>query len=229
MPLSEVKRRYQPRGQALATIVFCERLGSAPAESLERLAEVEVAQARAVAELEVAASGPRASAKLVTMLPILVLLGAQILGMRVLNALNVLTLGSIGLGALLLVAGRRWSSKILAQAQPTVGDPGAALDAFASAMNAGLAQSLAIKEVEDSFGPQPEISSLLREAAETGLAVSRLAKAQADRLRLDWRVKSEKRIHEAGIRLMWPLGLAVLPAFVLVAVVPLAVAMLRGN
>ena len=229
MPLSEVKRRYQPRGQALATIVFCERLGSAPAESLERLAEVEVAQARAIAELEVAASGPRASAKLVTMLPILVLLGAQVLGMRVLNALNVLTLGSIGLGALLLVAGRRWSSKILTKAQPSAGDPGAALDAFASAMNAGLAQSLAIKEVEDSFGSQPEISRLLREAAETGLAVSRLANAQADRLRLDWRVKSEKRIHEAGIRLMWPLGLAVLPAFVLVAVVPLAVAMLRGN
>ena len=96
-------------------------------------------------------------------------------------------------------------------------------------MSSGLPQSVASKEVEDIFGRQPQIERLIATSAETGLAVSRLARAEAERARLAWRVSSDKAIQEAAVRLMWPLGLAVLPAFVLIAVVPLAVAMLRGN
>ena len=229
MPLPEAKRRYQPSGEALAALDLCERLGAAPAESLQRLAAVEAELAKAKAELELAATGPRASAKLVTLLPVAVLLGAQLLGMRVFNQLSPLACAAICLGALLLFAGRRWSSRILAKAQPEASDPGAALDSFAAAMNAGLPQSAALIEVEKSFGSQPGLLAITTEAAQTGMAVTRLARAEADRLRLQWRVESERRIHEAGVRLMWPLGVAVLPAFVLIAVVPLAIAMLRGN
>jgi tight adherence protein B len=229
MSIADAKRRYQPNEFALRSLALCERLGSAPAENLERLAQVEVAQAKAVAELEVAASGPRASARLVTLLPAVVLLGAQLLGMRVLNSVNIFTSGSILLGALLLVGGRSWSSRILERAKPKTDDPGAALDAFAAAMNAGLPQRVAAEEVESLFGPQLQVAQLISTSAETGLAVSKLALAEADRQRLTWRIESERRIHEAGVRLMWPLGLAVLPAFVLIAVVPLAAAMLRGN
>ena len=229
MSVSDVKRRFVPNSAALQALALCEKLGSAPAENLERLAHVEAEQAKAVAALDVAASGPRASARLVSFLPIVVLLGGQLLGMRVLNSLNPLTFGSIAIGLLLLVTGRRWSNRILAKAQPTIHDPGAGLDAFASAMTAGLPQSVAIKEDETTFGAQPAIQALLETSGETGLAVSNLARAEADRLRLRWRATSEKRIHEAGIRLMWPLGLAVLPAFVLIAVLPLAGAMLNGN
>lgn len=229
MSVPEVRRRFEPNQAAQQALTLCEQLGSAPAENLERLAQVEAERAKALAALEVSASGPRASARLVTLLPILVLLGAQLLGMRVLNSLNPVTLSSIGLGAGLLLFGRRWSKRILDKAQPVVHDPGAALDAFASAMAAGLAPTTATREVEKVFGAQPEIAKLLETAAETGMAISKLARAEADRLRLSWRVSSEKRIHEAGIRLMWPLGLAVLPAFVLIAVLPLAVSMLRGT
>ncbi|CAB4947102.1 unannotated protein [freshwater metagenome] len=229
MSIADARRRYQPNEFALRALALCERLGSAPAENLERLAQVEVAQAKAVAELEVAASGPRASARLVTLLPVLVLLGAQLLGMRVLNAVNIFTFGSILFGVLLLLGGRRWSSRILEGAKPKTLDPGAALDAFAAAMNAGLPQRVAVEEVESLFGSQPEVARLINASAETGLAVSKLARAEADRQRLTWRIESERKIHEAGVRLMWPLGLAVLPAFVLIAVVPLAAAMLRGN
>lgn len=229
MSVSEAKRRFEPNQSALQTLHLCEKLGSAPAESLERLAEVEAEQAKALASLQVAASGPAASARLVTLLPALVLIGAQLLGMRVLNSLNVLTIGSIVVGSSLLYAGRRWSNRILAKAAPSSNDPGAALDAFASAMSSGLPQSVASKEVEEIFGRQPQIESLIATSAETGLAVSRLARAEAERARLAWRVSSDKAIQEAAVRLMWPLGLAVLPAFVLIAVVPLAVAMLRGN
>lgn len=229
MSASEVRRRFQPNELALQVLSLCESLGSAPAENLERLAMVETNQAKALAELEVAASGPRASARLVTVLPLLVLIGAQLLGMRVLNSLNFATGASMLLGALLLYWGRSWSAQILERAKAPKEDPGAALDAFAAAMGAGLAQRVAIEEVEARFGAQESITELLATSADTGLAVAKLARAEADRQRLNWRVSSEKRIHEAGVRLMWPLGLAVLPAFVLIAVVPLAAAMLRGN
>lgn len=229
MSVAEAKRRFEPNLAALQALTLCEQLGSAPAENLERLSQVEAERAKTLAALEVAASGPRASARLVTLLPVLVLVGAQLLGMRVLNALNPLTIASIVIGGVLLFMGRRWSNRILATAQPQVHDPGAALDAFASAMSAGLAPTIAIKEVEKLFGEQPELARLLATSAETGMAISKLARAEADRLRLHWSSSSEKKIHEAGVRLMWPLGLAVLPAFALIAVVPLAVSMLRGN
>jgi tight adherence protein B len=96
-------------------------------------------------------------------------------------------------------------------------------------MSAGLAPTVAIREVEKVFGHQNELAALLATSADTGLAISRLARAEADRIRLNWRVSSEKKIQQASIRLMWPLGVAVLPAFVLIAVLPLAVSMLRGN
>lgn len=229
MSVAEAKRRFNPNQAALQALTLSEQLGSAPAENLERLAQVEAERAKTLAALEVAASGPRASARLVTVLPVLVLVGAQLLGMRVLNSLNAITVASIVLGSALLLSGRRWSKRILDRAQPIVHDPGAALDAFASAMGAGLAPTIATREVERIFGQQPEVAKLLATSAETGMAISKLARAEADRLRLVWSSSSEKKIHEAGVRLMWPLGLAVLPAFALIAVVPLAVSMLRGN
>lgn len=229
MSVGEARKRFSPNERAEQLLQLCERLGAAPAENLERLAEVEAAQAKAVSELEVAASGPRASARLVTILPVLVLLGAQMLGMKVLNQLNPLCVASIAIGATLLYLGRRWSIRILKRAQPIDVDPGAPLDAFSAAMAAGLSLNQALADVVERFGEQSVLHELVATATETGLAVARLARVEADRARLNWRVESEKKVHEAGVRLMWPLGLAVLPAFVLIAVVPLAASMLRGN
>lgn len=229
MSVAEARRRFEPNDRAEQLLRLCERLGAAPAENLERLAEVEAAQAKAVAELEVAASGPKASARLVTILPVVVLLGAQLLGMKVLNQLNPLCIASIAVGALLLYGGRKWSNRIIARAQPRADDPGAPLDAFSAAMGSGLPLNRAIAEVAELFGEQPSLTRIVDTAAETGLAIARLARVEADNVRLAWRVASEKRVQEAGVRLMWPLGLAVLPAFVLIAVVPLAASMLRGN
>jgi tight adherence protein B len=96
-------------------------------------------------------------------------------------------------------------------------------------MGAGLSLNQALADVVERFGEQSVLHELVATATETGLAVARLARVEADRARLNWRVESEKKVHEAGVRLMWPLGLAVLPAFVLIAVVPLAASMLRGN
>ena len=229
MTLTDLQRRYEPNESASALLGLCAKLGGSPADALDRLSAVEAAHAKATAELQVAANGPKASARLVTMLPVLVLVTAQILGLKIFNELKPITLWSIGLGLALLFAGRTWSNLVISRAEPNLEDPGAGLDAFAVALSAGLPPKQALAEVEGIFGDQPTARLLISEASANGLAIAQLASAEAQRVRLRWRIEAEKLIQAASVRLMWPLGLLVLPAFVLVCIVPLAVALIRGN
>ena len=229
MTLPETLSRYEPSDSASQLLTLCAKPGASPADALDRLAAVEATHAKASAELLLAAGGPRASAKLVTLLPVIVLLGAQLVGLRVFNEAQPITLVSISLGAALLMAGRAWSKAIVAKAEPNLEDPAAGLDAFALALASGLPPRMALTEAENSFGHQPKAEQLIEEAAQTGLAIARLAQSEADRVRLRWRIEAEEAIQVASVRLMWPLGLAVLPAFVLICVIPLASALLRNN
>lgn len=229
MTLTDLLRRYEPNESASALLGLCAKVGGSPAEALDRLSAVEAAHARATAELQVAANGPKASARLVTLLPVLVLVAAQLLGLKVFNELQPVTLGSIGLGAALLFAGRTWSNAVISRAEPNFEDPGAGLDAFAVALAGGLPPKQALGEVEGIFGNQPSARALIAEASANGLAIAQLASAEAQRVRLRWRIEAEKVIQTASVRLMWPLGLLVLPAFVLICIVPLAVALIRSS
>ncbi|MEY4398320.1 MAG: hypothetical protein RLZ53_896, partial [Actinomycetota bacterium] len=47
----------------------------------------------------------------------------------------------------------------------------------------------------------------------------------ADELRMEAFIADRKRIQKTAVSILWPLGVTVLPAFVLVAIVPLALAM----
>jgi tight adherence protein B len=153
---------------------------------------------------------------------------AQLAGLRVLVNPSAVSIGSMVLGGLLLVFGRLWSNRIVADAEPEAFDPGEAIDTFVSGLEAGLPPTEVARDVAEVFGESQEIAALIRDAEEEGLAIARLATARASQLRESKRIRDETRIREAGVRLMWPLGLAVLPAFVLISVIPLATAMLRG-
>lgn len=229
MTPSDVRKRFEPSPLTSKTLELCQAVGAPPVLALERLAEVETSWQVASAELELAASGPKSSAKLVTLLPLVVLFGAQLLGLKVFNSPSPFLLGSLGFGAALLYLGWLWSKRILDKAQVRQSDPGAALDALSVALAAGLPTAQAYKEVESRFGPVPALQELNQLSSQTGLALAKLVFAEADRLRLQARVSAQKLIRQAGVKLMWPLGLLVLPSFVLLAVIPLSLAMLRAN
>jgi tight adherence protein B len=229
MSPSEVRKRFEPSPLASKTLELCQSVGAPPVLALERVAEVETSWEVASAELELAASGPKSSAKLVTLLPLVVLLGAQFLGLRVFNSPGPFLLGSLGLGLALLYGGWLWSKRILEKAAVSKSDPGAALDALSATLAAGLPTAQAYREVEARFGQVPTLPELNHLSSQTGLALSKLVLAEADRLRLEVRVSAHKHIRQAGVKLMWPLGLLVLPSFVLLAVIPLSLAMLRAN
>lgn len=229
LSLETVRQRHAVSPQLEKSLNLCERFGSPPARVLDRLAEVAVARERSSAELELAQAGPASSAKLVIVLPLVVVGLAQLAGLRVLNSPSPLTLASMALGGVLLFAGRVWSRRIVTRAAPNDQDPGVALDAFAAGMQGGLSTDLVRAAIAETYGRTQAIDELIETASRDGLAIADLALAEADRLRLEKRVADESRIRRAGVQLMWPLGLAVLPAFVLLAVIPLAAAMLQGN
>ncbi len=66
-------------------------------------------------------------------------------------------------------------------------------------------------------------------AARAGAPVAELLRAEAARLRRVARSDGAARAAALGVRLMLPLGACVLPAFVLLGVVPLLVSVVTGT
>lgn len=219
------------------------RFGGPVVLALNRIAEVFDRQHRSSQEIQLAFSGPQATAKLVMWLPVLALVLAQLVGLNPLSAILGSLLGalSVCLGAGLMVAGRYWTKRLLARALPAEHsaeslDRGAYLDCVLIGLQAGLPLSQARNECAEeflvSFSTQPKDESFLAldAAAElsrgTGAALTEIISAKADSFRDIQKFETATRISKLGIHLMIPLGVAVLPAFVLLSIVPIAISLL---
>ena len=142
---------------------------------------------------------------------------------------------SVLLGVALLVAAKIVSSKLISSATPTENYSGYFLMAVALASGGGAnlnkAQKIAFESHTKIFGEEPskteqlamaEIANLVET---TGARVSDLLKSQARNMQRENLTANELRIEQLSVRLMLPLGLAVLPAFVCLAVIPLMASM----
>lgn len=217
------------------------KLGGPILLALNRIANVFDQQQRNQREVQLAFSGPQATAKLVMWLPVLALLLGQAVGMNPIGAIFHSVLGalSVSLGVGLMVAGRQWTRRLLARALPVSRDPGAFLDCVLIGLQAGLplsaAQNQAAQAYELAFEAPPEIQNFERldNVAElsrsTGAAVGEILIAEADRFRDQQRYEVATRISKLGVQLMIPLGVAVLPAFILLSIVPIAISLLSNG
>ena len=211
--------------------------------ALNRVTEVFDRQFKNQNEVDLAFAGPQATAKLVMWLPALALLLAQVVGMNPLSAILGSFLGalSVSLGIGLMVAGRLWTKQLLSRALPHPADPaaidrGAFLDCVFIGLQAGLPLSQAQERAEVLFElvfenrPQDKNFEVLESAAElsrtTGAALSQILSSAADAFREEQRHEIATRISKLGVQLMIPLGVAVLPAFVLLSIVPIAISLL---
>jgi tight adherence protein B len=209
--------------------------------ALDRLAEVFRFQNRQLSELKVAFASPRATSNLILLLPIAAVVFSELLGLSALAASFGTSLGaiSVGLGLLLLIVARISSLKMLAKAKPREADPGAFLDAVAIALSAGLnpkaAASMARTKSKVLFGEEVSADQLnilweaVKVSEQSGIALNGLLLARADALR--HRLWSHHRLQLArlSISLLIPLGLAALPAFVFLAVVPVGIGLFRST
>lgn len=208
--------------------------------ALIRLGEVFEAQQKQNSELKIAFASPRATANLILLLPILALVFAELLGLSALSASFQTSLGALAVGAglVLLVVARIISLRMLEKAKPKEADPGAFLDAVVVGLAAGLgaksAANLASRIARDIFNeetPSEQLRILFDAVAiseQSGIALTGILSARADALR--HRLWNARRtdLAKLSISLLLPLGLAALPAFVFLAVVPVGIGLFRS-
>ena len=174
-------------------------------------------------------------------LPVLALILGQAVGMNPIGAIFHSPLGalSVSLGLGLMVAGRQWTRRLLGKALPPQHDPGAYLDCVLIGLQAGLplnsAQVEATQEYHRVFEqpPEPRNFERLEYAAElsrsTGAAISQILISEADAFREQHKYLIANRISKLGVQLMIPLGVAVLPAFILLSIIPIAISLLSDG
>jgi len=214
--------------------------GGQLALALDRLTEVFRAQQRQFAELGIAFASPRATANLILLLPIVAVIFSELLGLSALGASLETALGviSIGLGLLLLIVARISSLRMLDKAKPREADPGAFLDAVAIGLSAGLspkaAAALARTKSKQQFSQDVPADQLtifwdaVNVSEQSGVALNGLLLARADTLRHRLWSNDRSRLAKLSISLLIPLGLAALPAFVFLAVVPVGIGLFRA-
>lgn len=208
--------------------------------ALDRLAEVFESQHKQSSELKIAFASPRASANLILMLPILAVIFAELLGLPTISSAFDTSLGAlaVGVGLILLIVARIVSLRMLEKARPREADPGAFLDAVVIGLSAGLsprsssnlAQNRAILNFSEEVSKE-QLAALMDAVSvseKSGIALTGILSARADALR--HRLWNQRRqvLAKLTISLLLPLGLAALPAFVFLAVVPLGIGLFRA-
>jgi tight adherence protein B len=215
--------------------------GGAMSSAIESLGEAFRATSRHEREIELAFAGPKATAKLVAWLPAAGLLLAQLFGFDPLNAIfsNPVAFGCLILGALLLIGGHRWSKSIIQKAKPSEDDPGLFFDSIRFGMEAGMPLSSAIGQSKEMFEqrlnylPDPVTVMQLERIGElnrsSGASIANLLAGEASaRREAQWFAESTA-LARLSVKLMIPLGLITLPAFVLSTIVPVAISLLSNR
>jgi tight adherence protein B len=208
--------------------------GGRPAEAVDRVRLVIQSEQEQVRKVTLANASPRATVRLVLWLPIAALFFGELSGLGSLEVLfrSPIALSSVLIGGVLLALGNYWSAKMLSKARQNEVDEAIYLDAIAIALSGGLpidqAVMLADRNIPFSIGEatQFELQELVQLSKVTGARLSKLLVEKADQLRGETNYKKSLQLEKLSVRLMIPLGASVLPAFALIAVVPLALSFL---
>jgi tight adherence protein B len=191
-------------------------------------------------DLQVALAGPAATARLVTALPVGGILVGALMGFDALHVLFLTVPGWLCLltGAGLMFVAQRWNRRLVRSAARADATPGLVLDLTAIAMAGGGSVSRArsiVLAVTERFGiacgelAQTAVARVLVLSERAGVPAAELLRSEAQQQRRDERTAGQRRAESLGVTLMLPLGLCVLPAFMLVGVVPLVMSILSST
>jgi len=212
--------------------------GAPLASGLRELAGALRDEAQLRREVGSALAGPVTSARLVLALPLIAVVFGAAFGFDTVAVLfgNPVGIACVVLGGGLLWAGRRWSRRLVATATSSEAERGLELELVAMAMSGGASVERARAIVRDALAPvgttesdASDVDGVIAVAARAGAPVAELLRAEAARRRRTARADGAARAAALGVRLMLPLGACVLPAFVLLGVVPLIVSVVTGT
>lgn len=200
-------------------------VGAPLAASLRGLAEALRDAHEAAEDVRIALAEPAGTAKIMSWLPLVavglgVTLGFDTLGVLVTNPLGLVCLAG---GAGLIFASRRWTSALVAKARAAGGVPGLDAELLAIALSGGVSIERATAVVIGASGDEPDRStdSVLALSRTAGVPAVELLRAAAQLARHRARVDGRLRAAALSSRLLLPLGVCTLPAFLLLGVAPM--------
>jgi tight adherence protein B len=226
------------RGLAAAWMVAT-HAGAPLATSLRGFADSLRALALAQREIEVSLAAPQATARLVMALPVVGVGFGVVLGLDPLRVLFSTVPGLICLvaGVTLMAGARWWNRRLIAAAQPRDLTPGLRCDLMAIAVAGGGALDRAETLVAESlvaagFGEgldDAAVRAVLALSRRAGVPAAELLRSEATEARRAASAAAAARASVLAVRLVLPLGVCVLPAFMLLGVAPLLVAVIQST
>jgi tight adherence protein B len=226
------------RGLAAAWLVATEA-GAPLAPTLGALAASLRSLAQNSRDRTTAVAGPVATARMVMALPVIGVLFAMALGFDSIGVLVMTAPGLVCLGGglALMVLARLWNRRLVAAATPTNHTPGLGLDLMAIAVSGGTSLPRARQVVRQARercglaadGTDAAIDGVLELSRRAGVPAATLLRSEAVEARRIARSEGERKAETLAVLLMLPLGLCILPAFMLLAVVPLLIAVISST
>lgn len=210
-------------------------VGAPLADVLRSLAESLQDASAAADDVRVALAEPAGTARLLLWMPFAGLLLGVALGFDTFSVVvsNPAGIACVVTGLLLVLTARWWTRKLVRAAQPAPGTPGIHADLVAVALSGGASIDRALRLVAESTSQEPlgathtvKVLALSRAA---GVPAGELLKASAAQDRHASRVQGRLRAARLSSKLLIPLGVCTLPAFLLLGVAPLILSVLSST
>ncbi|MBT2497178.1 type II secretion system F family protein [Microbacterium sp. ISL-59] len=209
-------------------------VGAPLAEVLRIIAESLRDAASAADDVRIALAEPAGTARLLLWMPLAGLLLGFALGFDTIGVIvgNPLGAACVVAGLLLVLAARLWTRRLLRRAAPAPGTPGMRAELVAVALSGGASIDRALRLVAESSaggGTEESIRSVLELSRAAGVPAAELLRASAAQDRHVARVNGRLRAAKLSTRLLIPLGVCTLPAFLLLGVAPMLLSVLAST
>lgn len=202
-------------------------VGAPLADVLRSIAEALRDAASAADDVRVALAEPAGTARLLLWMPLAGLLLGVALGFDTWGVIVGNPLGAVCVvtGLLFVVLARLWTQALLRRARPQPGTPGMAAELVGVALTGGAPIDRAVElvaetRVVDAVG-RDRVQQVLDLSRAAGVPAVELLRATAAQDRHRARVHGRLRAARLSTRLLLPLGVCTLPAFLLLGVAPL--------
>lgn len=236
--LLEAHADERARACAHAWSVIAEA-GSPPIALLDAFVRALEADSRRERAIGAALAGPRLATRILLVLPIVSTLVMTTLGFDCLGVLFGRPVGwaCSALAVALVAVARAWTSRLIAVARQTPVLPGFTLELAGVGVVSGVSMSRLIGLIESTewFASaereheRTRIRQIASSCARWGIPLERLLRAAALSERESARARTERLTAELAERVLLPVGVCVLPAFVLLVAVPAIVAAFSGT
>lgn len=207
-------------------------VGAPLAQSLRDVAAALRDGQQAADEVRVALAEPAATARLMSWLPLVAIALGLVLGFDTVTVLaaNPLGVACLLTGIALIVAARRWSASLVRRAHPAGGVPGIDAELTAIALSGGASVERARALVRGTTeSPDDEVDEILALSTTAGVPAVELLRSSAWLARHRARTDGRLRAAELSSKLLLPLGVCTLPAFLLLGVAPMLLSILSSG